>query len=98
MGILLSIKAVKVVSDDGMNFLKPNLTMPSVVPNITDLPVEPYVCNCEPPTEKEILSVILKLKANKTSGEDGLWSEFFKSYPPSFITHLQCILWYGKKK
>ncbi|VDN59542.1 unnamed protein product [Dracunculus medinensis] len=41
---------------------------PFIVQNITDLPVEPYVCNCKPPTEEEITSVIHKLKINQTSG------------------------------
>ncbi|VDN53945.1 unnamed protein product [Dracunculus medinensis] len=60
----------------------------SVVPNITDSPVEPYVCSCEPPTENEIVSVIHKLKANNTPGEDRLRAELFKC-PSSFIIHLQ---------
>ncbi|VDN52200.1 unnamed protein product [Dracunculus medinensis] len=39
----------------------------SVVPNITDSPVEPYVRNCGPPTqEEEMISVIHKLKTYKT--------------------------------
>ncbi|VDN53214.1 unnamed protein product [Dracunculus medinensis] len=37
---------------------KLNHDAPSIIPNITDLPVELYVCNCEPLTEEEILSVI----------------------------------------
>ncbi|VDN56029.1 unnamed protein product [Dracunculus medinensis] len=48
----------------------------SVIPCRTDSPVEPYVCNCE----KEIISVIHKLKANKTPGEE-----------LSFLAHLQQI-------
>ncbi|VDN59936.1 unnamed protein product [Dracunculus medinensis] len=30
----------------------------SIVPNITDSPVEPYVCNCVLQTEEEIISII----------------------------------------
>ncbi|VDN57595.1 unnamed protein product [Dracunculus medinensis] len=33
---------------------KHNYDAPSVVPNTIDLPIEPYFCNCEPPTEEEI--------------------------------------------
>uniref|UniRef100_A0A0N4UFM7 Calmodulin n=1 Tax=Dracunculus medinensis TaxID=318479 RepID=A0A0N4UFM7_DRAME len=36
-----------------------------VAPDIADTVAGPYVCNCESPTEEEIISVINKLKANK---------------------------------
>ncbi|VDN53510.1 unnamed protein product [Dracunculus medinensis] len=68
---------------------KLNHEAPSVAPDIADTFPEAYVCNCEPPTEEEIISVIHKLKVNKTPGEDGLQTELFKCCPSSFITHLQ---------
>lgn len=53
--------------------------------------VDPYVCNCEPPEEKEIISHIQRFKTNKIPEEDGLRAELFKCYPLSFISCLQQI-------
>ncbi|VDN58025.1 unnamed protein product [Dracunculus medinensis] len=50
---------------------KLNHEAPSIAPDIADTFAEAYACNCEPPTEEEIISVIHKFKANKTPGEDG---------------------------
>ncbi|VDN54157.1 unnamed protein product [Dracunculus medinensis] len=67
---------------------KLNHGAPSVASDIADTFAEAYACNCEP-TEEEIISVIHKLKVNKTPGKDGLQAELFKYCPSSFITHLQ---------
>ncbi|VDN60781.1 unnamed protein product [Dracunculus medinensis] len=60
-----------------------------ITPDIGDTFAEPYAYNRKPPTEKEIISIVHKLKANKTPREDGLRAELFKCCPSSFIKHLQ---------
>lgn len=52
--------------------IKFNHDIPFVTPEITDSLVEPYICNYKLPIEQEIISVIHKLKTNKTPGENGL--------------------------
>lgn len=64
------LRVLKIVSSDGRNSLRPKFNQDalSVVPDIANSLIEPYFCNCELPTEQEI-SVIQKLKANKTEDE-----------------------------
>lgn len=59
---------------------------PSVFLDITESLVEPYACNCKPPAEKEMITAIQKLKANKThfSDQNGFLLSF-KYCPPPFI-------------
>ncbi|VDN51913.1 unnamed protein product [Dracunculus medinensis] len=96
----MPIKAVKDRLKRWKEFFeaKFNHYAPSVVPNMTDSSVQPYVCNCEPPTKEEIISVIHKLKASKTSGQSGLRAECFECCSSSFITHLQQMLFSGMQK
>ncbi|VDN50495.1 unnamed protein product [Dracunculus medinensis] len=51
-------------------FFEAKLNHESIAPNVTDTFAEAYAC--EPPTEEKIISIIHKLKANETPGEDGL--------------------------
>ncbi|VDN54227.1 unnamed protein product [Dracunculus medinensis] len=51
---------------------KVNYDTPFIVSNIAGLLIEPYVCNYKSTAEVQIISVIHKLKAKKTSGKDGL--------------------------
>lgn len=48
---------------------------------------EAYGYNCEPPIKYEVISIIHKLKSNKTL-EENLEAEIFKYYSTYFTIHL----------